>query len=262
MSAPKKKKALLIFLVMLIISSTLSLFIVTLNSPYHKSRQLIKAIKQHDYDTMKTLLEAGVDPNVPDARITKLNGLFETAPDVPIDIAAKMDDIKAVKMLLQYGATPNHIEGTRSHPLHSAIFKNGENVLAIVKELVEHGADPYEEHGSTNVFYWVADKRSPNDSNADLRMMETMDYLFETFCEDPQSISQKSHETWSLTTYAIYRGQNIQLIQFLIDNRGTIDFDSSYAGESFYDYCHKKGNEKLLSLIEQNGGFPEDLLTK
>ena len=243
---------------MLILSSTLSLFIVTLNSPYHKSRQLIKAIKQHDYDTMEIMLEAGVDPNVPDARITKLNGLFETAPDVPIDIAAKMDDIKAVKMLLQYGATPNHIEGTRSHPLHSAIFKNGENVLAIVKELVEHGADPYEEHGSTNVFYWVASKRSPNDSNADLRMMETLDYLFETFCEDPQSISQKSHETWSLTTYAIYRGQNIQLIQFLIDNRGTIDFDSSYAGESFYDYCHKKGNEKLLSLIEKNGGFPED----
>ena len=262
MSAPKKKKALLIFLVVLIISSTLSLFIVTLNSPYHKSRQLIKAIKQHDYDTMKTLLEAGVDPNVPDARITKLNGLFETAPDVPIDIAAQMDNVNAVRILLQYGAIPNHIEGTRSYPLHSAIFKNGENVLAIVKELVEHGADPYEKDGSTNVFYWVACKRSPNDSNADLRMMETLDYLFETFCEDPQSISQKSHETWSLTTYAIYRGQNIQLIQFLIDNGGTIDFDSSYAGESFYDYCHKKGNEKLLSLIEQNGGFPEDLLTK
>lgn len=93
-------------------------------------------------------------------------------------------------------------------------------------------------------------------------MKETMDYLFKEFKESPQSISQKSHETWSLTTYAIYRGQNIQLIQFLIDNRGTIDFDSSYAGESFYDYCHKKGNEKLLSLIEQNGGFPEDLLTK
>ena len=267
MNSPKKKETLLIFLVVLIlvvliISNTVLLFLVTLNSPYHKSRQLIKAIKQHDYDTMEIMLEAGVDPNVPDARITKLNGLFETAPDVPIDIAAKMDDIKAVKMLLQYGATPNQIEGTRSHPLHSAIFKNGENVLAIVKELVEHGADPYEEHGSTNVFYWVADKRSPNDSNADLRMMETMDYLFETFCEDPQSISQKSHEIWSLTTYAIYRGKNIQLIQFLIDNRGTIDFDSSYAGESFYDYCHKKGNEKLLSLIEQNGGFPEDLLTK
>lgn len=267
MNSPKKKETLLIFfvvliLVVLIISNTVLLFLVTLNSPYHKSRQLIKAIKQHDYDTMEIMLEAGVDPNVPDARITKLNGLFETAPDVPIDIAAKMDDIKAVKMLLQYGATPNQIEGTRSHPLHSAIFKNGENVLAIVKELVEHGADPYEEHGSTNVFYWVAGKRSPNDSNADLRMMETMDYLFETFCEDPQSISQKSHEIWSLTTYAIYRGKNIQLIQFLIDNRGTIDFDSSYAGESFYDYCHKNGNEKLLSLIEQNGGFPEDLLTK
>ena len=267
MNSPKKKETLLIFLVVLIlvvliISNTVLLFLVTLNSPYHKSRQLIKAIKQHDYDTMEIMLEAGVDPNVPDARITKLNGLFETAPDVPIDIAAKMDDIKAVKMLLQYGATPNQIEGTRSHPLHSAIFKNGENVLAIVKELVEHGADPYEEHGSTNVFYWVAGKRSPNDSNADLRMMETMDYLFETFCEDPQSISQKSHEIWSLTTYAIYRGKNIQLIQFLIDKRGTIDFDSSYAGESFYDYCHKKGNEKLLSLMEQNGGFPEDLLTK
>ena len=71
MNSPKKKKTLLIFLVMLIISSTLSLFIVTLNSPYHKSRQLIKAIKQHDYDTMEIMLEAGVDPNVPDARITK-----------------------------------------------------------------------------------------------------------------------------------------------------------------------------------------------
>ena len=260
MSTPKKKKALLIFLVMLIISSTLSLFIVTLNSPYHKSRQLIKAIKQHDFDTMKSLLEAGVDPNVPDARITKLNGLFETAPDVPIDIAAKMDDIKAVKMLLQYGATPNHIEGTRSHPLHRAIFKNGENVLAIVKELVDHGADPYEKYGSTNVFYWVADKRSLNDSNADLRMKETMDYLFKAFKESPQSISQKSHETWSLTTYAFYCGENTQLIQYLIDNGGTIDYYSSYAGESFYDYCHRK--EKLLSIIEKNGGFPEDLLTK
>ena len=262
MNSPKKKKTFLIFLVMLIISNTVLLFLVTLNSPYHKSRQLIKAIKQHDYDTMEIMLEAGVDPNVPDARITKLNGLFETAPDVPIDIAAEMDDIKAVKMLLQYGATPNHIEGTGSFPLHSAISENGENVLAIVRELVEHGADPYEDRRSGNVFYWVAYKRSPNDSNADLRMKETMDYLFKEFKESPQSISQKSHETWSLTTYAFYFGENTQLIQYLIDNGGTIDFDSSYAGESFYDYCHKKGNGKLLSLIEQNGGFPEDHLTK
>ena len=76
MNSPKKKETLLIFLVVLIfvvliISNTVLLFLVTLNSPYHKSRQLIKAIKQHDYDTMEIMLEAGVDPNVPDARITK-----------------------------------------------------------------------------------------------------------------------------------------------------------------------------------------------
>ena len=65
----------------------------------------------------------------------------------------------------------------------------------------------------------------------------------------------KEKQVWSLTTYAFYMGENTQLIQYLIDN-GTIDYDSSCAGESFYDYCHKEGKEKLLSIVETNGGFP------
>ena len=234
------------------------IYATTWINPYWKSRQLIRAIQQKDYDAVERILESGLDPNTPETVVTKIWYLFETAPNVPIDVAAKADDLRSVRLLLQYGADPNHIEGTRSYPLHSAIFANGENVLAIVQELVEHGADPYETYANDNAFYEAADKYSKNDPAGEFRMLQTMDYLLSFFGETPQTVSEKSRSMWSLTTSSIYHGRGIQLIQYLIDHGGRIDYDSSCAGESFYDYCHREGNEDILELIEKNGGFPDE----
>ena len=236
-----------------------SLVVSTLTGPYHKSRELIRAIRRQDYEMVESMLKSGFDPNTPNTRITKLNGLFETAPDIPIDIAAGLGDLKSVELLLRYGANPNHIEGTGSYPLFAAVWNNGENVLEIVKLLVENGADPHELRGDDNVYFWIACRYSANDPEGEMRLKDVMDYLFTTFDEDAQSAKGNSIQIWSLTTTAIYLGKNVQLIRYLLDHGGKIDYNSSYSGQSFYDYCHEEGRESILSVIEENGGFPEDI---
>ena len=82
--------------------------------------------------------------------------------------------------------------------------------------------------------------------------------LLSFFGETPQTVSEKYRSIWSLTTSSIYHGRHIQLIQYLIDHGGRVDYDSSCAGESFYDYRHREGNEDIFELIEKNGGFPDE----
>ena len=98
-----------------------------------------------------------------------------------------------------------------------------------------------------------------NHPIGEMRLKDVMDYLFTTFDEDAQSAKGNSIQIWSLTTTAIYLGKNVQLIRYLLDHGGKIDYNSSYSGQSFYDYCHEEGRESILSVIEENGGFPEDI---
>jgi len=103
---------------------------------------LMLSIINCEYDTVKVLLELGANPNLHD------NFKGQT----PIIVAAKNDDPKYLKLLLDYKGDPNSIENVFSGPnkrinklrnsaLTACISSRKKNTLEKVKLLVDAGAD-------------------------------------------------------------------------------------------------------------------------
>ncbi len=252
--------AALCILITGIISLIIIFCVFVRSDPYYKSSKLIKAIEKHDYEQLEALLIDGTNPNVPEFRSIFITRLCETSPVTPLGFATKQDDLKAVKLLLQYGAVPEPSEESKSWPLGDAISTNGNNSFEIVKLLIENGADPYETAGYENAFYKVA-RTCCVDASADdyHRLTDIMDYLLNYSGDDPQTVFKKSDEAISLTTYAIYYGRNPELIRYLLENGDSVDIDSVYKGYkdgiSFYDWCHLDENKYILDILKAHSVF-------
>jgi ankyrin repeat protein len=202
------------------------------------------------------MLSDGTDPNIPEYRETFVSKMCEICPFTPLGFAATNDDIRAVELLLEFGATPAHIEGSASYPLTDTITTNGINSLEIVKLLVEEGADPYESDGYDNAFYTIARKYCVNKSQEDCqRLVDIMDFLLDSSGESLASISEKSERALSLATTAIYHGRNARLIQYLLNNGDSVDTGSTFRGVSFFDWCHMSENKEILIILEEYGYF-------
>ena len=101
---------------------------------------LMFAAQQGDADSARILLRAGAKPN--DAQ--PKTGL------TPLMIASAMGNAKAVDLLLDNGADPNAVDTNGYAPLHKAVrdsdygidVERKDAILAIVKSLLKHGADP------------------------------------------------------------------------------------------------------------------------
>lgn len=100
---------------------------------------LMLAIENSDYESVKALLDLGADPNLSDN--------YRGA--TPMHDAAKNEDPKYLKLLIEYQGNPNVIESKpiteddqgREAPLNVAISYASGNNLEKVKLLVEAGAD-------------------------------------------------------------------------------------------------------------------------
>jgi ankyrin repeat protein len=98
------------------------------------------AAQQGDADSGRILIKAGAKPNVAQPK----SGL------TPLLIASAMSNVKAVDLLLESGANPNAVDSNGYAPLHKAVrnsdygidFDRKDAMLAIVKSLLKHGADP------------------------------------------------------------------------------------------------------------------------
>ena len=132
-----------------------------------QSAELVRASLQGDLATVRKLVESGIDVNGTDehgmgpllaftpAVVTYLlsNGADpnrqrnESGAPVLVGIAY-LHNVECVRLLLAGGADPNKAaERTGETPLHSALARSGEDVSemdrhAVVKLLIEHGADP------------------------------------------------------------------------------------------------------------------------
>jgi len=101
---------------------------------------LMFAAQQGDVDIASMLIRAGAKPN--DAQ--PKTGL------TPLIIASAMGRVKMVELLLDNGANPNHIDARGYASLHLVVrdsdygidLKGKDNIVAIVKSLLAHKADP------------------------------------------------------------------------------------------------------------------------
>jgi ankyrin repeat protein len=101
---------------------------------------LMFAAQQGDVDIAKILVRAGAKPNDPQPK-TLLT---------PLIIASAMGHVQTVDYLLDNGADPNHIDARGYVALHLVVrdsdygidLKGKDNIVAIVKSLLAHKADP------------------------------------------------------------------------------------------------------------------------
>jgi ankyrin repeat protein len=101
---------------------------------------LMFAAQQGDADSALILIKAGAKPNDSQPK----SGL------TPLIIASAMSNAKAVDVLLDNGANPNAVDSNGYAALHKAVrnsdygidFERKDAMLAIVKSLLKHGADP------------------------------------------------------------------------------------------------------------------------
>jgi len=101
---------------------------------------LMFAAQQGDVNLVNILIRAGANPNDPQPK-TSLT---------PLIIASAMGHVKTVELLLDNGANPNHIDTRGYNALHLVVrdsdygidLKGKDNIVAIVKSLLAHKADP------------------------------------------------------------------------------------------------------------------------
>jgi cytohesin len=135
---------------------------MSVNSP-----ELVRASQQGDLATVRKLVESGVDVNSADEH--GMGPLLTVTPSVVAYLLSKgadpnrqknqngapvlagiayMNNVECIRLLLAGGAEPNAVmERTGETALHSSLAKSDEDVSAadrhaVVKLLLEHGADP------------------------------------------------------------------------------------------------------------------------
>lgn len=101
---------------------------------------LMFAAQQNDVDSARALVKAGAKPNTaqPGSGVT------------PLLIASAMASVQSVDFLLENGANPNATDTNGYAPLHKVVrdsdygiaTENKPLILAVVKSLLKHGADP------------------------------------------------------------------------------------------------------------------------
>ena len=169
---------------------------------------LMLAITNSQYDSAKTLLELGANPNLHDT--------FKG--ETPIIVAADNDDPKYLKLLLAYKGDPNSIENVFSGPKkrinserNSALTAcisaiDGKNDLEKVKLLVEAGADiNYTKKGIIQTVF------------AEALMLEKMDVAL-------YLIEKGADYTKSITSTVLEGGDDVSVLQIL--RNSIIDLDS------------------------------------
>ncbi|MGC4962710.1 ankyrin repeat domain-containing protein [Gordonia sp. DT101] len=107
--------------------------------------ELHYAALENDVEQVKSLLSAGVSPDVRDK-----------ASWTPLHFAAQDNALDAAKVLVDAGADVNAQDEHGNDPLSNAVFNNPpqtENYFPIIKFLLVSGADPKQEnnHGASTL---------------------------------------------------------------------------------------------------------------
>ena len=142
-----------LFCVCIALILVLMCIIFALDTPYRTSRKLIQHIEKGDITAVEAILQDGFDPNTPTSKPSPFTALFEISSKVPLSVACYNGDLNMVQLLIKYGATGEYQKGTGWSPLEMTLTRYQTEDVAIIKLLLEAGADPsFEETGRLPVF--------------------------------------------------------------------------------------------------------------
>lgn len=224
----------------------------------NKTQKLITAVEDGNVEKVRTLLENGVDPNIPEYKPGLFWTLLETAPRRPLSVACNAGNYEIVSLLIQYGATAEYVPGTGWSPLRETLFYFHENDVQIVKLLLENGADMGLEEDDLPVF--VAAKMVPQkydiqkingtvfSGKYDLEVAAGITEIVKMLLSD-RSVDIQNSLGETLLILAV-KSENIHLVEYLLSSKcDTSILDAK--GKSAYDYAVQLGNANIVSLLAQ-----------
>jgi len=122
------------------------------NKPYteYRSTLLHRATLHDDYDMVKYLLDNGADPNV-----------TNDVNDTPLHAAVLISTIDIVRCLVEYGTDIEHVDDDCFRPLHLAAYGGH---MDIVQYLLNQGADK----SALNMYNETAAQMARNNRKFDI----------------------------------------------------------------------------------------------
>lgn len=216
------------------------------SAPYRQSERMVQAVRQGDRTAVTQMLEAGISPDLPTAPFRGLwryvNAFLEFSPTCPLSEACRAGDLEMVELLLECGADPavTEQEGMSWSALSSAILgSRHEDCVAIVRLLIDHGANPCSESDGY-LPVELAAMELPMDAEHAARILELVDILLGDLDVD--------HADGILLRSAARNG-NLPLVEYLLSIGAdpTIRTDD---GTSAYDLAVMWEHEAVAQLLK------------
>lgn len=242
----------------IIVCSLLLLIVVIISTisfkPFRNATCLIKAIRAEDVSTVTNLLNSGIDPNQTDIPISFYWTIFEFSAVRPISVACETGNIELVKLLIDHGATAEHIEYTGWSPLRETLFRTDADDLEIIQLLLANGADPFVlESGEPPVF--AAARMYPElfgddgyTSNYNETVGRDITAIVALLIGD-QPIDMLSESGYTLLMCAAQRG-NYHLTEYLISCGSNLAL-TNVQGETARDLAVKHKKWAVVELLDR-----------
>ena len=250
------KKSVITIVLSVAISLVIVLTFLLIFNRYD-TKKLIRAIKNDDVYTVKTLLEDGVDPNKLDREPGLIWTFMETSAIRPLGVACRNGNYEIVKLLIEYGATAEDIDGAGWSPLRETLFYYHDNDEEIVKLLLEAGADPTFIEDELPVFVAasmtpkVFDKTKSNGTvysiGYDEECAEGITEIVEMLLPQDADINITTDQNETLLMFAV-QNENLYLIEYLLMCGCDINIENSH-GKTALDYAVETGNRQLTDML-------------
>jgi len=244
----------IIYIIILLVAC---IWIISVNSDWYKTEKLIKAIKSEDVVEVEKLLKSGINPQKTDVSPSWFWTLLEVTPTRPLAVACNIGNLEIVKLLIDYGATAEPIDGTGFSPLREVLFYYHPNDVEIVNILLENGANINEPEDMELVYIAakmtpkVYDKHKTNGtvfaSGYDENTAKGITNIVVTLLNE-RSINIVNEYGESLLILGVKRG-NEYLVKYLLDN-GADDSLVDYTGKSALDYAIQANNIEVIEILQ------------
>jgi len=249
-----KKTWVFVILGLLLVGLVLAVIFYPVNKQYGDTINLLDAINAEDRDEVERLLLEGVDPNKTDIPPSNYWSFWEISARRPLAIACGTGNLEIVQLLIEYGATAEHIDYTSWSPLRNTVFYYDADDVQIVKLLLANGADPDVEETEEHTVFTAAEMYP--------MLLGSEDFLTgydEEIGEDITEIVQMLmvnqnidlQSPWGRTVLmcAAMRG-NVALAEYCIE-QGCDVYLKNDQGQTAYDIAVKYGKQEIAALLEE-----------
>ena len=243
------------------------------------AQELIQALKDDDLIKMEELLKKGADPNIATSIFQK-NIFAQTLAKFPFYEACSANNLKAVELMLEYGANPNLAPKHYNLTALGSVCYYGEmneNKFEIVKILVENGANinqvnnsgstplaailKYPAFDQTNEIFFYLIERGANIKIEEMDLIlfssgnynnAALDYLLAKGTD----INAKNNLGKTALIYLVLRyspnrdesKKHLEMISYVLE-RGANKNMKDNDGKTALDYASETGNSELIELF-------------